>query len=237
MNRPGAGAQFPQTSWTLLAVACAEGEEGRGAFEEFTRQYYEPVFAFVKAIVGHSVEDAEDLAYGFFQQKLLSRSLLKQAESSRGRFRHYLKQALRNYVIDWQRRQGRWKQNVISLDNQKKGVDLLESNPWQQVDSAFYEAWVRALLKRTIVVVESMCKSKGQRAHFEIFLGRYLNESGDMPSWSELGTKFDLDEKAARNRAETVVRHFKQVMRDLLIEDTGSKEAADEEMATLQALL
>jgi hypothetical protein len=55
--------------------------------------------------------------------------------------------------------------------------------------------------------------------------------------WKELGEAYGLDEKAARNRAETVARHFRLVLRDMLTDEVGSEQSADEEIATLLAFL
>ena len=65
----------------------------------------------------------------------------------------------------------------------------------------------------------------------------YLCDAPEPPSWRELGTTVGIDEKAARSRTETVARHFRLVLREILREEAGTEESVDEEIAALLALL
>jgi hypothetical protein len=96
---------------------------------------------------------------------------------------------------------------------------------------------VCALLETALEKVRQICATRGQQEHFELFRGRYYGDAPDQPSWRELGERFGLDEKAARNRTETVGRHFRFVLREMLAAEAGSVEAVDEEIAALLALL
>ncbi len=51
--------------------------------------------------------------------------------------------------------------------------------------------------------------------HLQLFEARYLC-ADDGPSWSDLGVLFGLDQKTARERADTVARHFRIVLRKML---------------------
>jgi DNA-directed RNA polymerase specialized sigma24 family protein len=111
----GAGGRLPPTSWTLLAAAQGEGSAAAIAREEFARRYYPPVYAYLAAIV-RNPDEAEELAQGFFAQTVATGRLLAGVDQAKGGFRVYLKQALRNYVIDWQRKQGHRPQAELRPD-------------------------------------------------------------------------------------------------------------------------
>jgi hypothetical protein len=93
------------------------------------------------------------------------------------------------------------------------------------------------LLEEALANVQALCEAKGQQEHFALFAGRYLSASGEQPSWRELGAYFNLDEKTARSRSETVARHFRLILRELLVQDVGAGKNVDEEIAALLTAL
>jgi DNA-directed RNA polymerase specialized sigma24 family protein len=211
---------FPQTSWTLLSEVRRKDSIGATALAEFTRRYYRPASAYIAAIVQDS-DKAEEIAQEFFITVVLSGRLLARLDRAKGSFRPYLKQALRHYVIDAKRKQERKKRRALEEafrpDGWTAGWERLGPADQLAPDAAFHAAWVRTLLEDALARVQQLCEAKGQTEHLAVFLGRYLSESVDPPSWRELGMAYGIDEKAARSRAETVARHFRLVLRELLV--------------------
>jgi len=236
-QRKGGAGLFPQTSWTLLAAAAGSGDGRAAAREEFFARYYRPVRAYIGAIL-RDPEQADELTQSFFERAVLSGRLLNAADRSKGSFRPFLKQALRNFVKDHFRRRPAGGSSTLHPDAGAHGWDSLAGGPQvASVEDEYHRAWVRNLLEIALNRVAATCAAKGQDQHFQMFCGRYLNESGEEPSWRDLGQPFDLDEKAARNRTETVARHFRFVLRHMLAEETGSGPAADAELAELLQIL
>jgi hypothetical protein len=66
---------------------------------------------------------------------------------------------------------------------------------------------------------------------------RFLGDSDELPGWKEVGATFDLDEKTARSRAETVVRCFRAVLWDLIATDIGSEKTFENELRNLIGIL
>lgn len=234
---PGAAVLFPPTSWTLLAQARGRSPAAQEAVAELAERYYRPVYAYLQAIV-RNAETAEELTQGFFATKFLTGALVARASRSEGRFRHYLKQALRNYVKDaWrqaERQKRRPPERELRPDEDSAGWDRLIPEHAPAADAAFHAAWVRALLGDALERVRRICDERGQLAHFELFVARYVNEAG---GWRVLGQRFGLQEKTARSRAETILRHFRFVLREMLRQEVGSEQDVDEEIAALLALL
>jgi len=225
--------RFPETSWMLLDAARGASPEARAAMEEFAARYRQPTYAYLAAIV-RNPEEAEELAQGFFADVVASGRLLARVDRSRGSFRPYLKQALRNYVASKKRR--RIPEQVYP-DAQESGWEQLDLRAEGSPEAAFHRAWVQKLLAEALAGVRQLCEEKNQQEHYALFEARYLSPASAPPSWRELGQKFGLDEKAARSRAETVARHFRVVLREMLVAETGSEAAADEEVSTLLAFL
>lgn len=103
-------------------------------------------------------------------------------------------------------------------------------------EEAFHEAWVRGLLEQSLRQARRRCESAGQLSHFEIFSSRYLSSGEVVPSWAEIGARHGLDSKAARGRAETVARILRGSLLEILTLESGSRRAAEMELATLGVL-
>lgn len=231
---------LPQTSWTLLAAVRQRGAAAPVALAEFTQRYYRPAYAYIAAIVRDPAE-AEDITQEFFTTVVLSGRLWARLDRAKGSFRPYFKQALRRAVLDTKRRQARQSQHQLdaALRATRETAERERRGPAGQAtpDGAFHAAWVQALLEEALTRVRQICETKGQTDHLALFLGRYLSAAAAPPSWRDLGRAYGIDEKAARSRAETVARHFRLVLRDLLVAETGSESSAEEEIATLLAFL
>ena len=226
---------FPQTSWMLLEAAHGNGDKAAAALAEFTRRYYRPAYSYIAAII-QDPDEVEELTQQFFATTVVSGRLLSRVNRTKGSFRPYLKQALRNHVIDWRRKNERVR--PLNMQPGAEGYDLGRIvDPSPTPDVAFHIAWVRTLLDAALTRVQKICEEKGQTEHLKLFVGRYLSELPAPPSWRELGTVFGLDKKVARSRAETVARRFRLVLREMLFAEVGSEQSADTEIAALLAFL
>ncbi len=231
---------FPSTSWTLLGKARGATPQAHDARNEFARRYHRPVLNYLAALTRDRGE-AEELAQAFFEKLAASGDVVVGADRARGRFRHYLKRSLSNF----------WKSDLRFRSRQKRkaeedvrpdawsgdGWDRLELQGDDSPEAAFHNAWVRSLLDDALRRVRVICEQKGQTEHYQLFVGMYLCAESEPPSWRELGAAFGLAEKAARSKTETVARHFRIVLRELLRNDVGPDESVDEEIAALLALL
>lgn len=231
---------FPSTSWTLLGAARGTSTQASNAKEEFARRYRRPVMNYFAALTRDRAE-AEELTQSFFAKLAASNSLMVDADRSRGRFRHYLKRSLSNFWksdLRFRNREKRKAEEEVRPDGWTgDGWDRLELQAEDSPESAYHNGWVRALLDDALGRVRVICEQKGQTEHYQIFVGMYLCDAPEPPSWRALGAAFGLDEKAARSKTETVARHFRIVLREMLRDDVGSDDSVDEEIAALLALL
>lgn len=89
---------FATSQWNLVLAARGgpASPEAALALAELCAVYWYPVYAFVRR-QGTAVEDAKDLTQGFFAE-LLAKGVLKSVGSERGRFRAFLKAAVRHFT-------------------------------------------------------------------------------------------------------------------------------------------
>lgn len=223
-------SEFPPTSWTLILELQQSGARADEALRELVARYHAPVRAYLRDYLGSRFgdpESADDLTQEFFDRILRTATIFKRADRARGRFRNYLKRSVRNFAIDFHRRQRPGRAREVGLADEGAGVVL--GDP-RNAERSFHFEWARLVLQQAEDRVREICARKNQMMHHRIFCAHYLGDPDREPSWEKLGREEGIDGKAARNRAAVVASHFRTVLRELLGED------ADEEIATLLAL-
>lgn len=229
---------FPQTSWSLLSRTAASG----GLSPEvsaFADLYYSAVRGFIGSVVRDAGE-AEELTQKFFLAAVLEGKLLQKADRSRGAFRDYLKQAIRNFLTDDYRRRNRKKRRAdlpdVRPDAMDAGWDAVGAAAGSRHDDAFLRGWAQGVVHLALDRTRRTCEAKGLDRHYQLFVGRYMSANDDTPGWRELGEPYGIDEKTARSQAETVARHFRTALRALMISDGGSDVQPDTEIQQLLRL-
>ena len=167
----------------------------------------------------------------------LAGRLLPRADPHKGPFRPYLKQAIRNFLVDEHRRQARSVNPDVHPDALDGGWNSIVSDSSPRPDEALLRAWARSLVAMAVARLEAKCAENNQEQHFQLFVHRYLSNPDDPPSWREVGDTFGLGEKIARSRAETAVRHFRALLRDLIASDVGAEGDVDKELQEVIAVL
>ena len=228
--------EFPSTSWDLLADASRRGEHSAMALNEFAERYYAAVRAFIAAIARNPV-DADDLTQRFFETVVLSGRLLPRSDPLKGSFRPYLKQAIRNFLVDEYRREARSVNPDVHPDTLDGGWNKVVTESSPGPDDELLRAWARSLVVMAVARLETLCEQNDQAQHFQLFVHRYVADPDNPPSWREVGEAFGLGEKVARSRAETAVRHFRTLLRELIASDVGSEGDVDKELQAVIAVL
>jgi RNA polymerase sigma factor (sigma-70 family) len=230
---------FPETPWTLLARARAQCDEGARAREDFARRYYLPVQEFLRALV-QDAERAQDLSQEFFTKLSECGGVFDRANREKGPFRNYLQRALRNLATDYHRRNRKEAQQPHPDQASAGGWEVLELAGFPAAEAAFHHAWVRVTLAEALAQVRTLCLKRNQQVHLHLFEARYLNQADVSPSWEELGARYGMDQKTARERADTVARHLRLVLRRMLRNEITvpgggrvTDVAIDEEIKTL----
>jgi RNA polymerase sigma factor (sigma-70 family) len=206
---------FPETSWTLLAKTREQCDEADRAKEEFANRYYKPVNDFLLVLV-QDPERAQELAQEFFTRLSGPGGLLDRANREKGTFRNYLRQALRNLAIDYHRRKRKEGVQMQPDEGSDGGWDILDLPQLPSAEAAFHRAWVKVTLADALTRVRALCLKRNQEIHLQLFESRYLGDAELAPGWNELGARYGMDQKTARERADTVIRHFRFILRRML---------------------
>lgn len=239
----GLNEPFPNTHWSLIVrAATLDPARRREAVGDLFSRYSKPVYWYLRR-KGHNHQDAEELAQGFFSDKVLGHGLAERADPARGKFRTFLLTALDNYARDVHRRQSAGKRSpeggLARLDAMEAPAicDPLQATP----EEAFHYAWASKLLDEALADLEQECRSGGKEVHWAVFRARLLlpiREGAEPPSLSALCAEHGIaDEKRASNMVVTVKRRFQTAFRRRIRETVSSDEEIDSEIRDLMEIL
>lgn len=96
---------FETTHWSIVEkIKSDDASCNKALVEELLGRYWKPVYCYLRQ-KGYNNEQAKDLTQGFFQEVVLGRKLVQQANHSKGRFRTFLLTALNRYLTSEYRKQ------------------------------------------------------------------------------------------------------------------------------------
>ena len=122
-----ARGRFPTTHWSLVLEAGAgDDTAARAALETLCRQYWYPIYAFVRR-QGRTHHEAEDCTQEFLA-RLLAADGVARARPERGRFRAFLLSSLRHFLAN------EWRKTQAA---KRGGGVVIESLDWQDAEQRF----------------------------------------------------------------------------------------------------
>jgi RNA polymerase sigma-70 factor (ECF subfamily) len=146
------------TRWTELFQAHQDpGQAGPGILQELVLRYYSAVYRYLLGALRDPVA-AEELTQEFAVRFL--RGDFQRADPERGRFRDFLKTALRNLLRDHWRKQA---VGAAPLDSSEQVGG--EPAPADDLDRAFLEGWREELFGRAWEGLARMEAEAGQPYH------------------------------------------------------------------------
>jgi RNA polymerase sigma-70 factor (ECF subfamily) len=230
---------FLTTHWSLIEGVQSEDDADRTLIGLLLDRYWKPVYCYLRR-KGYDNEQAKDLTQGFFHEVVLNRHLVEKVDPSRGRFRSLLLHALKQYLIDEQRRDTAWKRiprdKLVALDAVDPS-DLPDVVAELEPDDCYDYAWKAALLDRTLSEVERQCLDDGMDQHWSAFRERVVEpalESRQPPSLPEICARYGIvDESKASNMIVTVKRRFHAALQRNVRLTLASEGALEEELHAL----
>jgi RNA polymerase sigma-70 factor (ECF subfamily) len=207
-------------------------EHRRRALEQLARQYWQPIHAYLCAALRQTREDAEDLAQGFFTWTL-ERDFFARADPTRGRFRAFLKVALRHYVVDLRRREqatrrgGAQPHQSLTPDPEESPTTLVDpqaARPEEVLDSCWRQELLRTALQRT---QDDLCGS-GRATLFAVFRDYYL-EAGAL-DYKAVAQRHDVSTTDVSNYLSRSKRVYRQHLKNLVVESVQRPEDLQEEL-------
>jgi RNA polymerase sigma-70 factor (ECF subfamily) len=222
------GGFFPLTRWgTILKTRGGDQE----AFDRLMSRYRRPMILEIQSRRRCAAEEAEELTHEFIET-LLRREFLKGVSPERGRFRAFVKQCIRHFLIDLSRRRAEPEQVPIgpAEGDERPGVDPAAPEPkeWPTLD----REWVRALLEGAMERLERQCTEDGQLAYFRALRDR-LNDNLDGNGYAEIAARLGVEEGAIRTSHSRLRKKLVGCLKDEVRETTTSAEDFRREWETV----
>jgi RNA polymerase sigma-70 factor (ECF subfamily) len=223
---------FPTTLWSDVRRGLAAGDGRQAALEALARRYQSPAEAYLAVALRLSRERAHELFQEFFAWMLASDWLAK-AEPARGRFRAFLKVALRNFATDELRKERAAKRGAgvtDSLDEEgaSEPVDRRTPTPEQALDAA----WRAELVQAAFARLEQELAESGRAPHFALFRDYYL-ASGLELDHAALAVRHGITTTDVSNWLQRTKRAYRETLRALVLDTVEDARELGEELAWL----
>ena len=223
------------TRWDLIDRARhaeVDPAVSRRALEQVILQY-RPAMVAAIARSGLPSADVEDVCQEFLMSAFLTNTLPK-ADREKGRFRTFMLFTLRQFIVDYRRRQGALKRGsgrVVSIEevDQEEAMAMLTARPQEEL--AFEVDFALCLHRRVIESLQQEYSLRRQAAVFESLQPLILDREampGPLPGMESMAVRQAL----SRLRSRYGSKFLKQVN---LIIDHG--EQPEEEMIQLLKLV
>lgn len=231
---------FVTTRWSVVLAARDPASPDSGAaLETLCRTYWYPLYAFVRSL-GHSPQDAQDLTQEFFA-RLLAKEYLRAVEPEKGRFRTFLRMAMKRFLAkEWERvrAQKRGGRNPhVSFDT-AIGERLFQQDSGTSLgaDRLYERRWALALLEEALARLGREQAEAGRSAEFDHLRPHLAAERGAIP-YGELAAALGTSQGAARVAMHRLRKRFREVFREAIADTVSSPEEAEDERRHVLAAL
>jgi RNA polymerase sigma-70 factor (ECF subfamily) len=227
---------FPHTTLPAALFAAPAGSaERREAMNRFIAAYWRPVYRYIRCAWGRGVEAAKDLTQGFFAE-LLDGTVIARYEPARGRFRSYLKGALRKFLAEDHRTEMAQKRggdvaflslDVDSLERDAAAVDTRHETP----EAAFDRQWARDQLATAVDRLRSELAAEGRADQFRIYEQYELGDAA--PTYAHVAQTTGLSVSQITNVLHRVRERLREILTAIVADSVSTREEFHEEMREL----
>lgn len=232
-DEPETRRLFVTTRWSVVLAAKEKGSpEGAQALETLCRTYWYPLYAFVRGS-GYSPPDAQDLTQEFFA-RLLAKDYLRAVAPEKGRFRTFLRMAMKRFLAkEWGRRCARKRgggRTHLAFDTtmaearfQQERADALSP------DHIYDRRWALTLLGQAMARLEREYAAAGKTAELRQLKPHLTAERGTIP-YAAIAAELQTTEGAARVAVHRLRKRFREVFREVIAETVSAPEEIDPEV-------
>ena len=223
--------RFAATRWTVVLAARREtSPQARVALEELCRQYWYPLYAYVRRS-GYESHEAEDLTQEFFV-RLLAKNYLAEVDPEKGKFRSFLLASLKHFLAnEWDKARAQKRgggRTFVSLDAEtryrQEPVDELTA------DKLLDRQWALALLEQVLGRLEAETDPKQFAA-----LKPFLTAEKEAIPYANVAGQLETSEGAVKVVVHRLRQRYRKLLREEIAHTVASPAEVDEEIRHLFA--
>ncbi len=231
---------FLTTHWSVVLAAkdktsptCSE------ALETLCRTYWYPLYAFVRGS-GYLPHDAQDLTQGFFE-RLLAKDFLRVVDPAKGRFRTFLKMAMKRYLVhEWERGKAEKRgggQIPLSFDTDAAEQRFqAQSTRALEPDQIYDRDWAFTLLGEVTARLEREYTAAGKATELRQLKPYLTEERGQIP-YARIASALHTTEGAARVSVYRLRKRFRELFREVIAETVSGPLEVEEELRHVVGVL
>jgi len=224
---------FLTTHWSVVLAAKDKASSGCSeALEVLCRTYWYPLYAFVRSS-GYSPHDAQDLTQGFFE-KLLAKEYLRGVDPEKGRFRTFLKVALKRFLVhEWERGKAAKRgggEPALSFDT-GLAEQRFQAQPVHSLgpDVIYDRQWAFTLLGVATSRLECEYAAAGKANDFTVLKPFLTEERGHIP-YPQIAGALNITEGAARVAVHRLRKRFRELFREVVAETVSEPGEVEQEL-------
>ena len=232
---------FDNTHWSTIIKAKEGDEQTRfAALERLLNRYRRPIILHIQHSQRCDETKAEDLAHEFIQH-WIHKEILGHVSPEKGRFRTFLKDCIRNFLIDHHRKENAAKrkpgERMEWLDETEDGVPVHqpasdEISPDQEMDCA----WARQILAEALAQLEREC-SGARRGSLFVALKPTLDGNPGSEAYASIAARLGMKEGAVKVAAHRLRQRLGELIQEEVKQTVGSHEDWQEELRYLVELI
>lgn len=230
---------FVTTQWSVVLAAQGRSAAAQEALETLCRNYWRPLFSFVRR-AGSGVEEAQDLTQAFFAL-LLERRDLDVVRQEKGRLRSYLLVSLKHFLANERHRARAIKRGkgrpLLSLEELRadERADLEPADPLS-ADKIYERRWALTVLDRVLSRLGDEYEAAANAPLFDR-LKEFLGDEGDRASQADIAGDLAMTENAVKQAFHRFRQRYRQLLRDEIAQTVAMPGDVEDELRHLIAVL
>ncbi len=207
--------------------------------ESLCQTYWYPIYAFVRG-TGRAPADAQDLTQEFFV-RLLTKDYLRVVTPEKGRFRTFLRMALKRFMANErdraqaQKRGGGAAHFAFDIALAEERISQ-EQSGMLAPDRTYDRRWVLTLLEEATVRLENEYQSAGKSDQWRQFKPYLTAERGAIV-YPEIAAALGIAEGAARVAVHRFRNRFREVFRQAIADTVATPEEVEAELRLVLEIL
>jgi DNA-directed RNA polymerase specialized sigma24 family protein len=228
---------FQTTRWTMVNRARGDAPEARVALGELCEAYWMPVYRFLRR-EGRNEDESRELT-----QEFLSGGSLENADPAKGRFRSYLLGALKHFLADRNRSEGRQKRGggaaveSIEAAGTETSPGLQVPDPTATVSDAYFDReWALAVMDRGLKTVQAAFTESGKGKQFEVLKPWLIGETENL-SQSNAAAELGMTTGAIKVAIHRLRKDFREAIQAEIAQTVTTPEEIAAELRYLIEVL
>lgn len=211
----------------------------REAMAELCRQYWYPLYAYVRRR-GTNPEDAQDITQSFFEHLLELKVIERLSGPDKGKLRSYLLTAIQNWMTKLYRKNSAQKRGagtVFSMDSLSAEERYkLEPSHVDTPERLYERRWALTLLDQAIVKLRADYESAGKGRLASVLIPMLSRGEANVPM-AQVADQAGVTEGHARVLLYRIRKHFRAALCEVISQTVEGEAEVAEELRHLQAIL